>query len=259
MLIKLKNTIRNLLKKTYITRLLFAHSSDRRFQKIRFISATRLSESDFWKKSALGQSFKPWRNDPDVSYQFYYENTRGLPELYNVEISRSDDTNVLVFLHDDVWLNDRDLLPKLRLALKRFDAIGVAGNRRRVPNQPAWAFTHVEEEKFIWDDAENLSGMVQHGKPGQQKGPGYGKCPAHCELVDGVFIAIRKDVVKTSGVSFDERFSFDFYDMDFCRSLRLAGLSLGTWPITLIHESGGAFNSPKWRSAFQRYIEKWQK
>jgi GT2 family glycosyltransferase len=45
--------------------------------------------------------------------------------------------------------------------------------------------------------------------------------------------------------------------MDFCRTARLAGLRLGTWPICLTHQSGGAFGSGRWNAQYRLYQRKW--
>jgi hypothetical protein len=45
--------------------------------------------------------------------------------------------------------------------------------------------------------------------------------------------------------------------MDFCRSARAKGLRLGTWPICVTHQSGGAFGSEAWREKFDKYLAKW--
>jgi len=60
-----------------------------------------------------------------------------------------------------------------------------------------------------------------------------------------------------AGLQFDPRFSFNFYDMDYCRNATRRGLSLSTWPIDLIHQSAGNFGSPEWQSAYASYIDKW--
>jgi GT2 family glycosyltransferase len=59
-------------------------------------------------------------------------------------------------------------------------------------------------------------------------------------------------------VAFDTRFGFHFYDLDFCRTARAQGLRLGTWPIAITHQSGGAFADPRWQSGLQIYLDKWQ-
>jgi hypothetical protein len=59
-------------------------------------------------------------------------------------------------------------------------------------------------------------------------------------------------------VRFDPRFTFHFYDMDFCRSCERAGLSMGTWPIAITHRSTGAFGSPAWQAGYAEYLAKWR-
>ena len=76
-------------------------------------------------------------------------------------------------------------------------------------------------------------------------------------MLDGVFLAVRCGTLLDRGVRFDERFAFDFYDIDFCRSAEAAGLRMGTWPIAITHTSVGKFGSPVWRAGLQAYREKW--
>ena len=71
----------------------------------------------------------------------------------------------------------------------------------------------------------------------------YGVIPAACELLDGVFISAKKSVLQANGVTFDPQFDFHLYDLDFCRSAREQGLRIGTWPVLLTHQSGGAFGT----------------
>src|SRR5674476_443764 len=96
-------------------------------------------------------------------------------------------------------------------------------------------------------DRSNLSGRVAHGKNAFGPVSDFGPVPAECELLDGVFLATKKSHLKQNNVRFDAQFDFHFYDMDFCRSARKSGLRLGTWPIHLTHQSGGAFGSQSWK------------
>ncbi len=59
--------------------------------------------------------------------------------------------------------------------------------------------------------------------------------------MDGVFLAAKKSALTEYAVTFDPQFDFHFYDMDFCRTARKAGLTLGTWLVKLTHQSAGAF------------------
>ena len=65
------------------------------------------------------------------------------------------------------------------------------------------------------------------------------------------------DVLLDRNVRFDEQFTFDFYDMDFCRTAEQCGLRVGTWPIAITHASLGGLGTPSWSAAFRRYLEKW--
>jgi len=181
-------------------------------------------------------------------------NGKGLPDIYNAHLSTEEGSDLLVFVHDDVWLDDFFLADRVIEGLTNFDVIGVAGNRCRSPFQPAWAFKNTD---FAWDNKANLSGAVAHGKTPFGPISFFGQAPAECELLDGVFLAVKKSVVRTNEVQFDPRFDFHFYDMDFCRRARRRGLRLGTWPICLTHQSGGAFGSPGWREKYKAYIGKW--
>jgi len=222
---------------------------------IEVISATRLSESDFWNKSALGSSLRRLAHDARLVPHLAFANRRGLPEVFNARISAPDGHELLVFVHDDVWIDDYFLADRVIEGLQTYDVIGVAGNRRRVQNQPAWIFV---DKKLTWDSPTNLSGRVAHGSDPFGQVKFYGPVPAECELLDGVFLGARKSALTANGVLFDPRFDFHFYDMDFCRSARQNGLRLGTWPICLTHQSAGAFGTPPYIEKYRQYVEKWK-
>lgn len=65
---------------------------------IGIISATRLSESDFWNESALGISLRCLRHDSRLVPRLAFANRRGLAEIYNERISAGD-CNGIARLH----------------------------------------------------------------------------------------------------------------------------------------------------------------
>ncbi len=219
---------------------------------IEIVSATRLSENDFWNKSALGNSLQRLSQDTRLVARIAFNNQSGLPEVFNARINAPDGHDILVFVHDDVWINDYFIADRVVIGLKTFDVIGVAGNRRRVQNQPAWYL----DSNFTWD-IDNLSGRLAHGYHPFGAISVYGEVPAECELLDGVFLAAQKSRLRTADVEFDPCFDFDFYDLDFCRTARKNGLRLGTWPICITHQSQGAFGSPRWEERYRLYLKKW--
>lgn len=224
---------------------------------INIISATRLTHDAFLTEAPLGASLKRLAFDKRIHARIAFENRTSLAEIYNLSIDYPKAAEILVFIHDDVWLDDHFCVDHIIAGLEKFDVLGVAGNRRRLSRQPSWAFTEQIQDKFAWDARENLSGAVAHGTAPFGRITNYGTVPATCELLDGVLLAARRDTLRGKGVRFDPRFDFHFYDMDFCRSARAAGLALGTGTVALTHLSQDAFGSPDWQRNFALYLEKW--
>jgi GT2 family glycosyltransferase len=220
---------------------------------IEIVSATRCAGQEFLD-SALGMSLQRLTDDPRIKLYVKVANSQGLPEIYNSRITAPDSPEHLVFVHDDVSLGDPSVVDRVLEGLKTFDVIGVAGNRRRIPRQPAWPFV---DTRWTWDNRAYLSGAVAHGPAPFRVFTWYGQVPAECELLDGVFLAVRKSVLLAAGVLFDPQFRFHFYDMDFCRTARKKGLRLGTWPICITHQSIGNFESTPWFDGYQTYLAKW--
>jgi hypothetical protein len=221
---------------------------------IEIVSATRLTKTDFWQTSALGLSLRRLSYDTRLVPSIAYSNNRGLPEIFNARITADDARDVLVFIHDDVWIDDYYFGDRVIEGCRTFDIIGVAGNRRRAQGQPAWVFKDVE---LNWDEKSNLSGGVAHGETPFGGVSIYGPAAVECELLDGMFFATTSAKLKAHGVLFDPRFDFHFYDMDFCRLAREKGLRMGTWPICMTHQSGGAFGTQKWANMYRLYLDKW--
>src|SRR5690242_15138043 len=219
-------------------------------RKFRFVCATRHTVDAFFQQTALGRCL-PHFSNPSVELRLFETNSAPLPAAYNQAISESQhDPAVLVFVHDDVCLCDLFWSERLAEGLSAFDVIGVAGNRRRVPRQPSWAFI---DDRFTWDAKENLSGMVAHGRGFPPENvSNYGPAPQPVKLLDGLMLVCKSGTLLSTGIRFDEQFDFHFYDLDFCRQAELHGLKLGTWPISVVHESGGAAGSTAWRSAYVR-------
>jgi len=222
---------------------------------IRFVCATRVSRAQFDAETALGRSLKLYRRSVLFELDLYESNTRGLPLVYNqsIEEARARPA-VLVFVHDDVYLSDFFWPERILRGLEHFRLIGVAGNRRRLPRQQAWA---IADARLGWD-AEHLSGVVAHGSGFPSENIVYfGASRQACKLLDGVLLAVESDTLHAHGIHFDTRFDFHFYDMDLCRQFEAKGLSMGTWPIGLVHQSAGPTDSPAWRKALDIYRAKY--
>jgi GT2 family glycosyltransferase len=223
---------------------------------IRLVCATRCSQASFMRETALGRSLAVQRHARAPEMLLFDNNSTGLATLYNAAIEQAASSPaILVFVHDDVSIQDFFWTQRIHEALAQFDVVGLAGNRRRSPLQPAWAFATPD---FKWDSPEFLSGSVGHGKGFPCDEVSYfGPSGVECKLLDGLMLIADSDRLIESGVRFDEQFAFHFYDMDFCRQAELKGLRMGTWPISVVHESAGAFNTPPWRTAYDCYLRKY--
>lgn len=226
-------------------------------KKIRWVCATRSAQDRFFTDTALGRSLSLYGFLSELmELQLFPGNAHGLPEVYNAAIERAaQDPAILVFAHDDLHVCDFFWFDKIQQGLQAFDILGLAGNRRRVPRQPAWCFV---DDRGTWDQRANLSGVVGGGNgfPCVQIAA-YGPVPQQCLLLDGLFLAVDSATLVKSKLRFDTRFRFDFYDLDFCRQAELKGLRMGTWPIAVVHESGGAFGTETWRAGLKSYLEKY--
>lgn len=222
---------------------------------VRIVCATRETETNFQTKTALGKSLGLYA--PLCEVRLFSSNSAGLPSVYNTAIREAaTDPAILVFIHDDVHLLDFYWPTRLQHGLAKFDILGLAGNRRRVPRQPAWRFL---DEQFTRDDSENLSGVVAHGKnwPADYISA-YGLPGYEVKLLDGVMLAAHSHTLLSKQILFDEAFDFHFYDLDFCRTAEVRGARMGTWGISLMHESDGAFRTPGWQRGYEQYIAKWK-
>ena len=221
-------------------------------QVLQLISATRLEEAVFWSDTLLGRSLQQAQHRQLVT-RIHFSNLQPLAVTYNAAINAAPPGAVLVFCHDDVDLGPKSLVPQLQAALARFDLVGVAGNQRQQSGQVGW---WLDPCSGGWDHPF-LSGALRHGTPDAAQLMVYGPTPMPVQLLDGVFLAARADTLRRCGVRFDPRFAFHFYDLDVCRSARRAGLSLGTWPLPLVHASGGEPWGTAWQELQQAYLRKW--
>lgn len=217
--------------------------------------ATRLDEAAFYQQSATGRSL-PWALGDDDRVELFASNTVGLPKLYNRVIAQGGDLeDILVFVHDDVWLLDYFIKDRLVEALHTFDIVGLAGNRRRLNGQPGWMFSDAD---FTPDVKKYLSGTVAHGASYPPDNVlRFGEPRQPVRSLDGLLLAMRRRTLIDNAIAFDERFDFHFYDLDLTRQAEAKRVTCGTWDIAVVHQSVGGFGGPSWERQYQAYLEKW--
>jgi hypothetical protein len=171
-----------------------------------------------------------------IRYKMYCNNTESLAKIYNKEITLNNSNKIVVFVHDDVVIEDLFLVDKLNEAMQQFDIIGLAGIKAPIAlkNPALW---------HLMGPPTQYSGAVAHF---EKNGPRrfmttFGPTPERVVLLDGVFLAINTERILEKGLKFDEKnpAKFHFYDMNFCIDANKLGLKLGTWPIWITHKSHG--------------------
>ena len=227
-----------------------------------FVTATRSSREAFESNSPLARSLARVGQLTPLALRLFESNRLPLGQCYNQAIDEAPPGACLVFVHDDVFIDDWMAGARVVEALERFDLIGVAGNTRRQTGQETWYLQPSrvlnEVREFGAFDHPHLSGAIRHGTEGKSSLSVYGPTPAAVQLIDGVFMATRVDRLRERDVRFDPDLGFHLYDLDFCRAAQQAGLSIGTWPIAITHASaGGSVHSAQWRESRVRYLAKY--
>lgn len=208
--------------------------------------ATKKNEEYFQKECLLAKS--PCVISKDFVLEPAYENSRGLPAVYNeiLRRHRGKDVNSILFVHDDVRIDDGLVKSKLYEGFKDFDIIGLAGCSKFIISTAAWGSRA----------NSGFSGAVAHMHHGRIGMTVFGVSPDKCAVIDGLFIAVNRKLIN-SGIEFDEDFDFHLYDLSFCVRAIRAGMKIGTYPIWVVHNSIGDFQSEGWKVSAKRFVLKY--
>ena len=170
-------------------------------------------------------------------------NTRGLSEVYNERINHyvhavdSDDDDILLFVHDDLVIEDHYISKKLEKALTMFDVVGVAGTRSYQLGHPN-----------VWHKCpkEHMVGIVNHDIDGKYYSTYFGPSPSPALIIDGIFIAVRVKTFRDNPtLRFHNDLTFHFYDLYFSLKAYSLKLKVGVYPISVCHHSAGNWADSK--------------
>ncbi len=161
---------------------------------------------------------------------------RSLAEGYNRGISRARGRQ-LILSHDDIEILSADFAARIERHLRDFDVVGVAGTTRLVSGK--------------WADAGDPYVFTLITSPDPVRG-GYGTAMlgggtlvvAGIQALDGVFMAMRREVAQAVAFDDDTFDAFHLYDLDFTFRAHLAGFRLAVCrDIVLIHASTGTYDA----------------
>lgn len=205
-------------------------------KKILVVSCTRQSKQDK-QRLLLYQSLAGL--DCDVKMSIHYENTQPLPIVYNSYINSkiAKKHDIILFVHDDVYIDDLKLKGKLYGAIKQFDIVGLAGCL--YPRVQAPVLWHKMADRKHW------RGIVNHPHDSDVnviRSTGFGPTPSRVAIIDGLFMAVNVKTAISTKWKFNESFSFHHYDIASCLDANQKYLKIGVVPINVIHQSPGLTN-----------------
>ena len=158
----------------------------------------------------------------------------------------------LYFSHDDITFDTKNWGKKLLRVINKnpdFGIVGIAGSRE-LPKSGKW-----------WENNSHMYGQVYHQHEGKKWLSKYSDKKIgfldNVVLVDGLFFAVKKDMIKCE---FDESVKgFHFYEVDFCFRNYKEGVKIGvTSDIDVTHLSIGMTNE-EWEDNRKLFADKYKK
>jgi GT2 family glycosyltransferase len=182
--------------------------------------------------------------------QYINNGEYSLTELYNKGLKESKN-NIVVFCHDDIIFDTKNWGTKLKRVMDKnpeYGIVGIAGSRE-LPSSAKW-----------WENPLHMYGQVFHQQGSNRwiskYSPKKPKFLDNVVIVDGLFFAVNKEVIKED---FDEDVKgFHFYDVDFSFRNYIAGVKVGvTSDIDVTHLSIGETNE-QWEKNREEFAEKYK-
>lgn len=236
-------------------------------KNIKIIIPTKQSKEEFAQsqcyqclESLLVNSAYIQKNDLNIVFRPYTSNSTGLSDLYQDELNK-EDCDYCVFMHDDLEIHDHFFFKKLLKAHESYDVVGLAGATTQNYNTNNPMVWHLCREK-----PEHSRGIVNHFIPKGFNGVQqthinsayFGPTPDRVVVIDGLFMSFKMSSLKNKGEVFDRQFTFHHYDLGMCCNAYDKGLSLGVWPIFVIHHGLGEFAHDKtWQKHAVEFKQKY--
>jgi hypothetical protein len=224
--------------------------------KVIIVSCTRKLKEEA-NTLPLFRSWKDGLNTPNYKLDISWENTDGLPVVYNRKLQEYKDSGAefMVCVHDDVYIDDLKLYEKLQTANTKlgYNIIGLAGGLNPRLKDPAlW---------HVMTDRNQQRGEVAHpaGNTNQTMTTPFGPTPSRVAIIDGLFMAVHIDTVAKTNWKFNENYKFHHYDLASSIDANRAQLKIGVYPIHVIHSSPGllSIHDKGWAKSNQDFLQEY--
>jgi GT2 family glycosyltransferase len=209
-----------------------------------FVVATAKTQEDFEKTSQIALFLD--KSEYRSTSKIIFENKTGLPALYNSFINESNKDKKIIFVHDDVLVEDIFLEEKLDIAFEKYDIVGLAGSKKcDLTKHPAW---------HLMSDRSEHVGEVAHSHQKKIWTTIFGPTDSRALLLDGLFLAVNVQRLLETNTKFDENFTFHHYDISFCLRANQNKLKMGVYPIKVVHFGlGDSMNTTEWHQSAQMF------
>lgn len=178
-------------------------------------------------------------------------------QAYNNGLNESNG-DILCFMHDDVLFHSTDWGQIISLHLLEHHEVGIIGflGGHYLPKRPCyWSEPRVESAHYI--QGETIDGIYSYRMIDHHK---YRQNRTFVAAVDGVFMAMRRDIFTGYPIQWDSSTftDFHFYDADMCMQIHKAGLKIEIlWDVLMEHKSCGTTRN-SFIKARQIWYNKWQ-
>lgn len=177
----------------------------------------------------------------DIDLYVQANNTETLTQFGNKMIEECKDTyDYLVLMHSDVDFSLMNFVSQLRETKEKYDIVGMAGTKKLFISQsPLTWFTgsHKYPEDRYGRITHNHDGMMLESFFNREK-PDI--VDTEVITIDGLLMCLNKKTMQNDKARFDEQFTYDFYDLDFCLNVQVnTDLKIGVFVQPTIHNSLG--------------------
>lgn len=168
-------------------------------------------------------------------------NTYTLTQFGNKMIDESkNDYDYLILMHSDVDLSIYDFVKKLIETKDKYNIVGMAGTKKLFISQsPLTWFTGSNRFK------DDRYGRITHNMDGFFVESFFNENKKEVKdtevlTIDGLLMCLDKATMQNEKARFDEQFTYDFYDLDFCLNVQTnTDLKIGVIVLPTIHYSVG--------------------
>jgi hypothetical protein len=200
------------------------------------------------------QVFQIYDNDKNVHENIFKKYSAGLE---TVKQNGLNDTDIVILMHEDVFILDNLFKEKIELLFSEKPEVGLVG--------VVGANELTERGGWWMNGSDKLKGHIIQGQDdgGVDKGNHLVKGAIgyfdNVVCVDGCFMITKGEVIK-NGLKFDDDIytGNDFYDCDLCLTVLEMGYKIACADILIFHQSRGmgVFNDA-WKTAKDQFINKW--